>query len=340
MNRRIFAALAACVALAWMQELPAQTPGKAPVRAAPTIAKRLFVSGGAGGIAEMQAPANWEMAGRSTPISIRLKAPDAPDKLLVTAFPLPKERQGLMTDDKMQEMLRASGASIVAGSVEGAVEVQSLSAAGGKAYYFVLSDKKLAGKPGGGDDFPFLHSGIVRFGNWAGTFSILSNEKEGAFVKQAMAAVASLRWADTAAADRAAAKGLAAARLAAPYPDGLQAKNEVLCVSAQAHILYSKFNELYAPLLGTRTVKTTFDSLDDGKGELGSVLYMEFDAPLKPEARSFIAGLLWGEEFPTRMHPEEFFTAGNQLVIWCTRTDSRIKRLSQARLEAALFPKK
>ena len=53
--------------------------------------------------------------------------------------------------------------------------------------------------------------------------------------------------------------------------------------------------------------------------------------------RAFIAGLLWGEGFPTNNHPEEFYSAGKHLVIWCTRIESAIKRASQARLEALLF---
>jgi hypothetical protein len=65
---------------------------------------------------------------------------------------------------------------------------------------------------------------------------------------------------------------------------------------------------------------------------------MSFNLPVQNDLRAFVAGLLWHEAFPTREHPEEFFAAGSELVVWCTPVESRIKRLSQTRLEEALFP--
>ncbi|MDB5803517.1 MAG: hypothetical protein JWN73_839 [Betaproteobacteria bacterium] len=316
---------------------PAAAKAK-PAKPVKTRLQRLFVSGSAGGIAEMQVPADWEMAGRSTPIVARFKAPDAADKLVLTAFPLARERIALTTDDKLQEMLRTSGAPMLKFSIETALELQALGA-GASGYYFAVSDKALAGKHGKAEQFPFVHSGVVRFGDWVGVFNIYSDEKENAFVKQALAAMAGLRWAGPAAQERAVAKGLGAIRFAAT-PPALQAKDQVQCVSPQAYLVFTKFNERYASLLGTKVVKTDFQSFDAGGGDLGSVLMMEFDAPLKPDAKSFFGGLIWGESFPTRAHPEEFFIAGKQMVIWCTQIESRIKRLSQARLEAALFPVK
>jgi len=302
--------------------------------------RRLFVSGSAGGVVELRLPADWTMTGRSTPVALVFKRPGGADNLRLTAFPVPRERLPLMTDDKLQEILRTSGAPLLASSVETSLELQPLAMPAGKAYYFSLTDKKLAGKPGKVGEFPYLHSGVLRIGAWVGFFTVFSNEKNGAFAREALAAMASLHWVDAAVQERAVAKGLGAMHLPSPPPAGLQVKDQAMCVSPQALVLFGKFNETYATLLGTRTVKTSFEAYDAGAGDAGSVLYMEFDAPVKPEMRAFIAGLLWNEEFPTRMHPEEFFAAGKHLVIWCTRTDSAIKRASQARLEALLFPGK
>jgi len=299
--------------------------------------RRLFVSGSAGGVAELRVPADWTMAGRSTPVALIFKRPGGDDNLRLTAFPVPRERLPLMTDDKLQEILRTSGAPLLASGVETSLELQPLVMPAGRGYYFTLTDKKLAGKPGKANEFPYLHSGILRIGAWVGVFTVFSNEKTGVFAKEALAAMASLHWVDPALQERAVAKGLAAMRLPSPPPAGLQVKDQPMCVSPQALGLFGNFNESYATLLGTRTVKTSFEAYDAGAGDAGSVLYLEFDAPVKPEMRAFIAGLLWSEEFPTRMHPEEFFAAGKHLVIWCTRTESAIKRASQARLEALLF---
>jgi hypothetical protein len=334
-----------CAGLAMAQVAPPSghkaavaKPGAAKAKPVKTRLQRLFVSGSAGGIAELQVPADWEMSGRSTPIVLRFQAPGAVDKLLLTAFPLPKEQQTLTTDEKLQQMLRDSGAPMLKFSVETMLDLQALGA-GSAGYYFTVSDKKLAGKHGTAEQFPYVHSGVVRFGDWVGVFNVYSDEKESPFVSQALATMVSLRWAGPAAQERAAAKGLAAVRFAAT-PAGLEAKDQVQCVSPQAYLVFTKFNERYASLLGTRVVKTGFQSYDAGAGDLGSVLTMEFDAPLKSDAKSFFGGLLWGEAFTTRARPEEFFVAGKQMVIWCTQIESRIKRLSQARLEAALFPPK
>jgi len=330
--------VSAQVAPAQNVKAAAGKPAAAKARPFKTKLQRLFVSGSAGGIAEMQVPADWEMVGRSTPIVVGFRAPGAADKLLLTAFPLPKERLALTTDEKLQEMLRTSGAPLLKFSVETTLDLQPLGA-GASGYYFGVSDKALAGKHGKTDQFPYVHSGVVRFGDWVGVFNLYSDEKENPFVKQALAAMAGLRWAGPAAQERAVAKGLAAIRFPA-MPAGLQAKDQVQCVSPQAYLVFTKFNERYASLLGTRVAKTGFQSFDAGAGDQGSVLIMEFDAPLKPDAKSFFGGLLWGESFPTRARPEEFFIAGRQMVIWCTQIESRIKRLSQARLEAMLFPPK
>jgi hypothetical protein len=316
---------------------PAAKAGAAKA-AGQLMTRRLFVSGSVGGIAEIRVPADWEMSGRSTPIDIRLTRPGSRDYMRITALPVPRERMALMTDAKLQDILREGGAKLLALSVEKSIIVEALPASAAKGYYYALTNKKLVDQPDAPDNFRSMHAGMVPLGGWMAVFNIFSNSKDGGFVRDALAAAASLRWADPAVQDRAAARGLAGIRLANPPPAGLQAKDQVLCVSPQAHILYARFNDTYQSLLGVHAVRKSFETFDAGQGDIGSVLYMEFDAPLKPAAKSFIAGLLWGQEFPTPEHPEDFFSAGKELVIWCTRIESRIKRLSQARLESALFP--
>jgi hypothetical protein len=78
---------------------PAPKAGANKAAATQTVIKRLFVSGSAGGIAEIQVPADWEMSGRSTPIDIRLTRPGSRDYMRITALPVPRERMALMTDD-------------------------------------------------------------------------------------------------------------------------------------------------------------------------------------------------------------------------------------------------
>ncbi len=341
------AALLFCAVSAGAQPAPGPKGAKQPVVrvaanqvAGKLVTRRLFVSGSVGGIAEIRVPADWEMSGRSTPIDIRLTRPGSRDYMRITALPVPKERMALMTDDKLQGILREGGGKLLALAVEKSITVQPLPASAGKGYYYALTNKKLVDQPDAPDNFRTMHAGMVPVGGWMAVFNIFSNSRDGVFVRDALAAAASLRWADSAVQDRAAARGLAGMRLATSPPAGLQAKDQVLCVSPQAHVLYARFNDTYESLLGVHAVRKSFETFDAGQGDIGSVLYMQFDAPLKPAAKSFIAGLLWGQEFPTPAHPEDFFLAGKELVIWCTRIDSRIKRLSQARLEAALFPAK
>lgn len=300
--------------------------------------RRLFVSGSAGGVLEMRIPADWTRSGPSTPIDLRFARTGAGDNLRLTAFPVPPERVATLTDDKLQESLRTSGAKVVKESMEQKFDIKPLAVAGGKGYYYMLTDKSLEGKPDKIGSFRYLHSGVVLVGGWFGVFSVFSNQADGAFVKESLAAMQSLRWAEAEVVERAAAKGLARARLdAAPVPTEWQKKDELQCRSTQAVTLYEQFNDLYGRMLGARTVKTSFESYDAGNGDSGSVLYLEFDSAIKSDVRAFVAGLLWGDRLPTPAHNEEFFVAGKQMVIWCTRTESAIKRLSQTRLEGALF---
>ena len=309
-----------------------------PTGAAEPPLRHLFVSGSAGGILELKVPADWTRVGPSTPIDMRFTRAGARDNLRLTAFPVPRERLASMTDEKMQETLRSSGEKVRVASVEQKLDLKPLAVAGGRGYYFSVTDKHLANKPDTLDGFRYLHSGIVQFGGWAGVFTIFTNDKDGVFVKEALAAMGSLRWVDPALPERATAKGLDRARLSgAAVPAAWVKKDELLCNSNQARNLYEQFNDLYSRLLSVRTVKTSFESYDAGQNDTGSVLYLEFDATLGQDGRAFVAGLLWGDQLPTPAHPEEFFISGKYLVIWCTRTESAIKRLSQSRLESLVF---
>lgn len=320
-------------------------PGAAHAQAAPkgakpapaqSVTKRLFVSGSLGGVAEIRVPAGWELSGRSTPIDLRLQRPGSRDHLRITALPVPRERLPLMTDEKLQEILRERSTRLLAVSVEKSLDLKPLGSPFGSGYYFALTDKKRVDAPDSDTDFRFLHSGMMRMGGWMAVFSIFTNNKDGVFAREALAAVATLRW-HAPEPKRVAPDLFAGMRLGASPAAELKPKNELLCDSNQVHILFGKFDAAYAGLLRTRVSKTAFESFDDGQGDAGSVLYMEFAVPLAPETTSFVAGLLWGGEFPDRTHPEEFYVSGNQMVIWCTKAESRIKRLSQAKLEALLF---
>ena len=337
----ILAGLLACAGAAAAQGVakPA-VPKAAAGKAAGVVVKRLFVSGSAGGIAELLLPADWELRGRSTPIYIRLARPGSRDYMLITALPVPKERLSLMTDDKLQEIVREGAAKLLPLAVETSPTILPLPAGTGKGYYYALTNKKRLTQPDAPEEFRSMVSGMVPVGGWMAVFNIFSNAKDGGFVRNALAAVASLRWRAAPEPGRAAGDLLADLRLGIHPPDGLKPRDKLLCLSPQTRLLFTQFNQNYASLLGARMTKSGFESFDDGQGDAGSVLYMDFDAPLGADAKSFIGGLLWGAPFPDRAHPDEFYAIGKQLVIWCTQTESHIKRLSQARLEALLFAAK
>lgn len=302
------------------------------------VVKRLFVSGSAGGIAEIQVPAGWDLAGRSTPIDIRLSAPGSSDYMRITALPVPKERMAVISDDKLREILRQGGIKLLGLAVEKDLTILPLPAKASRGYYYALTNKKLVAQPDVAGEYRSMHAGVVPVGGWIALFNVFSNARDGAFARDALAAAASLRWRGAEQGGHANGDLLDGLHLARPAPPpGLQARSKLLCLSPQTRALFEQFNEQYAGLLGARLAKSSFESFDDGQGDAGSVLYMEFDAPLGQDARSFIGGLLWGAVFPDARRTDEFYVSGKQLVIWCTQADSHIKRLSQARLETLLF---
>ncbi|MFZ9848043.1 MAG: hypothetical protein ACO3EE_07830 [Flavobacteriales bacterium] len=52
----------------------------------------------------------------------------------------------------------------------------------------------------------------------------------------------------------------------------------------------------------------------ESSGEIGSVLYFEFDGPAD-KTLGFIRGLMWGGDKPSVAHPEEILAKGNVLII-------------------------
>lgn len=320
---------------------PAAKPAPKPAAAKPAVQpavqstlRHLFVSGSAGGVVEMRVPADWVQSGRSTPIDLTFTRPGSKENLRVTALPVPKDRMALMTDTRLQEILRERGAPLLALSVEKTLELTPLVGAASTGLYFALTDRKRVDAPDSDTEFRFMHSGMIRMGGWMVVFTAFTNNRDGVFAREALGAVASMRWRESEAKRPDLYAGM---RLGASPAPELKQKPELLCKSDQVGLFFEKFDAAYAGLLRTRVSKTAYESFDDGNGDFGSVMYMDFAVPLAPETTSFVAGLFWGAEFPDRAHPEEFYLSGSQMVIWCTKADSRIKRLSQARLEALLF---
>lgn len=321
-------------AMAHAQAAPKAAPKPAAKSVSPTLLRHVFVSGSAGGVVELRVPADWVQSGRSTPIDLTFTRPGSRENLRITALPVPKDRMALMTEAKMQEILRERGTALLPVSVEKTVELTPLMGAASTGHYFALTDKRRVDAPDSDTDFRFMHSGMIKMGGWMVVFSVFTNNRDGVFAREALGAVASLRWREP---DNKRPDLFAGMRLGASPAPELKQKSELVCTSDQAGLFFEKFDAAYAGLLRTRVSKTAYESFDDGKGDAGAVMYMEFAVPLAPETTSFVAGLLWGAEFPDRLHPEEFYLSGSQMVIWCTKADSRIKRLSQARLEALLF---
>lgn len=295
---------------------------------------RLFVSGTQGGIAEMRMPDAWRYAGTNTPLNLRFAKPGSRDNLRITAFPVPPERLARMDEAGLQALLRDLSKQVQAVAVEKNPEIRDLGSSGGKGYYIAFTDSRLVGKPDSPEDYRYMHSGVLRFGGWLAVFNVFSNSDDGIFAKDALSLMASMRWAENV---RVPDDLFTKARLGTALPDGVSASEDLRCPSIQPALFYTEFNKLYGELTGRKLARGAHETLDAGGGDVGSIIYMEFDAPLSPATQSFLAGLLWGERFPTRGHPEEYFVSGKQLIIWCTAASSRVKRLSQSRLDGLLF---
>jgi len=99
--------------------------------------------------------------------------------------------------------------------------------------------------------------------------------------------------------------------------------DELKCQSIQSKILYDS-PEIYEGIIG-KVLNKKFQTIEMS-GEIGSILYFEFDRKAD-EARGFIGGLLWGGKKPNRSHPETIITKGNVMIILSFPYKSKIAKL-------------
>ena len=115
---------------------------------------------------------------------------------------------------------------------------------------------------------------------------------------------------------------------AADLPEGYTLVDQSQCKSIQAVTLY-KNPEIYEIIIGKVKAKK-FQSFKSKK-DTGTILYFEFAEPYKET--SFLEGLLWGGDKPTKAHPEEYLVKDNLLIIWSTDQKSELKKLSKSKIE-------
>lgn len=115
-------------------------------------------------------------------------------------------------------------------------------------------------------------------------------------------------------------------------PEGYKLSDKLLCPSIQTTLFYESYDELYEQKFGVPD-KKEYQSFENPNGDNGSILYFHYKEPLPAETKVFLSGLFWGTSTkPTSEHPEEFFVSDNEIVIWCFKADSKIKKISQDKL--------
>ena len=114
-------------------------------------------------------------------------------------------------------------------------------------------------------------------------------------------------------------------------PGGYTLSEENYCISVQPRTLYNN-PELFEALLGKVKRKDiqNFKSRDDR----GCIMYFEFDDEFKGEG--FLGAYLWGEDKPSKMHPETYAAKKNILVIWSFNSGSEIKKVSEDKVKTLL----
>lgn len=108
-------------------------------------------------------------------------------------------------------------------------------------------------------------------------------------------------------------------------PEGYEISKENNCISIQACTFYES-PDMYELLIG-KIKNKTFQSFDNKKDK-GSIMYFEFEDEFK--GGSFLEGLLWGGDKPTKEH----LSKGNIVIIWSFKKESPIIKISQDKIEA------
>lgn len=114
-------------------------------------------------------------------------------------------------------------------------------------------------------------------------------------------------------------------------PESYELTDKMLHKSIQAINFYNQV-DLYESLIGTVKYKA-YQSFKNKK-DSGTIFYVEFEGNF--EGETFLEGLLWGEDKPSKSHPEEYLVKGKVLIIWSFKQNSELKEISRAKIAKRL----
>jgi hypothetical protein len=114
-------------------------------------------------------------------------------------------------------------------------------------------------------------------------------------------------------------------------PSGYKLTDDPQCISIQACTFY-KNPGMYSAIIGKVKSKDiqNFENKKDG----GSIMYFEFEK--KFEMEGFLEGLFWGEDKPTRAHPEQILVKDKILIVYSFPLESNMVELSKKKVEKEL----
>jgi hypothetical protein len=127
------------------------------------------------GVFQMKVPASWKdevkQPPNDLPPTIALR-PASGDQFLILILPIwkTKEDAPLLSEGDMQKMVQRAADNAQPNAVEKTLKIIELQGSSGRGYYFSATDK--APEPG---SYKFLTQGILKVGELAVTFTILTN---------------------------------------------------------------------------------------------------------------------------------------------------------------------
>jgi hypothetical protein len=174
---RVLAAL--LVLLAGCAGARAPRSGEAPAPPQPPEDRRAFAIAG-GGALELALPPGWSAeeagAGPAAPTTIRLEAPGAAFVALLTAFRSPGDGAdhggAAATAQLFAELARRNA---LAGSVEQEIPLEELVGDGVRGFWFSATDRELAGREPGPDEWRHVLQGAAAVGPVVLAFALLDD---------------------------------------------------------------------------------------------------------------------------------------------------------------------
>jgi len=123
---------------------------------------------------------------------------------------------------------------------------------------------------------------------------------------------------------------------AAGLPEGVTLADGIHCISVQAQNFWEAPDAL-APILPAPLGKAG-QSFRKGKATLGSIVAFEYDETLPDDSCDFLRAMMWGEDAPTKQHPELLLFVGRFFVILSFPEGEPATAWFKAQLEERLKP--